>query len=96
MQQPAFQIFVAFLRLLWPETRTNDGMRAVLYSPNHMARTLAMKRRAIRDGRDLLADLQRVLVVALELDPLRFGGQPQEFIELGLEVVGRHARSSFP
>ena len=66
-------------------------MGAVFDAPHQIARTLAVQRSTVGNRGDVFADLLRVVVVVLELDPFRFGGQPQEFVEFGLEFGGSHA-----
>lgn len=88
--QPVLQFLVALLCLARLEARAHDLVHNVLNAPDDVGPVLAKQSRRIRQGRQILAHLLRVLVVALELDLLDLGRQRGQLTQQGIQVHSRH------
>src|ERR1035438_3766504 len=91
--QPVLQFLVALLCLARLEARAHDLVRDVLNAPDDVGPVLAKQSCRIRQGRQILAHLLRVLVVTLELDPLDLGRQRGQLTQQSVQVYSRHVGS---
>ena len=79
-QEPTLQFFVADLGSKRIEAGSHNYVVCITHAPHHVGKGFALEGCSVCQGGDVLADLLRVVVVFLKLDPFGFLGQSAEFV----------------